>query len=490
MDSRRGPKAASPRDAARGPTLFEDPPPAPRAAASPPSRAAAEEAPPRVFSVGQLARLLRSELEEATTGVVVGGEIVGFREVSSGHAYFTLRDENEEAAIDCVMYRSAPVRARRLLAEGARLVLKGRVTFWAPRGRVQLVVDNAKPAGRGALLEALEKLKAKLLAEGLFAAERKRPLPKEPRVVGVVTSKEGAALADIVKVAFRRGAARIVVAPAPVQGPDAARLLARALRMLGRHPDVEVVILGRGGGSAEDLSAFNDEDLARAVAASPVPVVSAVGHEVDVTLVDLVADVRAATPSQAAELVVPDGAARLALAAQLRSRLARAAVRALDERTLHLDDLRDALTGGTTLAIGRHRDALHRVERRLAARHPARVLAQARAGLEPLRRKLEAAGTRYVSLRRARPEELATRATVAMATLVASRRAALAERAARLDAMSPLAVLGRGYAVVRTEDGRVVRRRDEVAAGERLHIRLAEGTVAATVDAPDDEVPR
>ncbi|HTJ84799.1 MAG TPA: exodeoxyribonuclease VII large subunit, partial [Polyangiaceae bacterium] len=198
----------------------------------------------------------------------------------------------------------------------------------------------------------------------------------------------------------------------------------------------------------------------------------------------------AGTPSQAAELVVPDGAARLALAAQLSSRLARAAVRALDERTLHLDDLRDALTGGTTLAIGRHRDALHRVERRLAARHPARVLAQARAGLEPLRRKLEAAGTRYVSLRRARPEELATRATVAMATLVASRRAALAERAARLDAMSPLAVLGRGYAVVRTEDGRVVRRRDEVAAGERLHIRLAEGTVAATVDAPDDEVPR
>jgi len=461
------------------PTLWDEP--ASKAPVAPARKPPVDEAPARVFSVGGLARLLRSELEEATTGIMVGGEIVGFREVSSGHAYFTLRDENEEAAIDCVMYRSAPVRARRLLADGARLILKGRVTFWPPRGRVQLVVENAKPAGRGALLVALEKLKAKLAAEGLFANERKRTLPKEPRVVGVVTSKEGAALADILKVAFRRGGTRIVLAAAPVQGLDAARLLAAKVRMLGRHPEVEVIIVGRGGGSAEDLSAFNDEELARVVAASPVPVVSAVGHETDVTLVDLVADVRASTPSQAAELVVPDGAARLALVGQLRARLGRSIVRALDERVEHLDDLSGAMLGEITQKVAANRTALHRLEKRLAARHPARVLAVARGAIEPLRRRLDAAGARFVAMRRATPQELSRRAAVAIATLVQSRRATLGQHAARLDALSPLAVLGRGYAVVRRESGAVLRRPNEVAAGDRIRVTLAEGSVSATV---------
>lgn len=246
--------------------------------------------------------------------------------------------------MDCVMYRTAPVRARKLLADGARLVLTGRVTFYAPRGRVQLVVDGARQAGRGALLEALEKLKAKLRAEGLFAEERKRRVPAAPRVIGVVTSLEGAALPDIVRVAFRRGGVRVVVAPATVQGAGAADSLARALRALARHPDVEVIILGRGGGSAEDLAAFNDEALVRAVVASPVPVVAAIGHEMDVSLVDLAADLRAATPSQAAELVVPDSTARLELLSQYRA-LARAcrAARFLDERVELLDDLEGRL---------------------------------------------------------------------------------------------------------------------------------------------------
>jgi exodeoxyribonuclease VII large subunit len=462
--------------------LFEGASPATVAARlSSPARELEPE-PARVFSVGQLGRLLRSELEGVTNGVQVGGEIGGLREVTSGHAYFTLRDEREEAVLDCVMYRTAPVRARKLLADGARLVLTGRVTFYAPRGRVQLVVDGARPAGRGALLEGLEKLKAKLRAEGLFAEERKRRLPAEPRVIGVVTSLEGAALPDIVRVAFRRAGVRVIVAPAQVQGPGAAESLARALRAIARHPEIEVVILGRGGGSAEDLAAFNDEALVRAVAECPVPVVAAVGHEIDVSLVDLAADVRAATPSQAAELVVPDESARLLLLLQYRARLARAARRHLDERVELLDDLEGRLGSESRMALSRRREALARLERRLGARHPAAVLAVARASIEPLRRRMEAAALRNVGSRRALPGELSRRAEVAMRSLLVEGRGRLGSAAAQLDALSPLAVLGRGYAVVKKSDGRIVRRPTDVEHGERVEVRLAEGELAAIVD--------
>ncbi|NUO54796.1 MAG: exodeoxyribonuclease VII large subunit, partial [Polyangiaceae bacterium] len=215
----------------------------------------------RVLTVGELDRGLRLILERRTEGLLVGGEVTSVKEHTSGHVYFSLRDEKADASIDCVMYRSAPVRARRLLVDGARIVVRGKVTFYAPRGRVQFIVDNARPAGRGALLEALEKLKKKLEAEGLFAPARKRPLPKESRAIGVVTSAHGAALADIVRVAFRRGPARLIVSPAPVQGQGAGALLAKALRLVTKHPDIDVVIIGRGGGAVDDLAAFNDEDL-------------------------------------------------------------------------------------------------------------------------------------------------------------------------------------------------------------------------------------
>jgi exodeoxyribonuclease VII large subunit len=319
-----------------------------------------------VLTVFELDNLLRREVEKASLGIRVEGEVQGAREVASGHLYFTLKDGERDASIGCVLYRSGPVRARRLLKDGARVVLMGRATIYSPRGQLQFVADDARLAGRGALLEALELLKKKLAAEGLFRPEKKRKLPTDPRVVGVVTSKDGAALHDIVKVAFRRSRVRIVLARAPVQGAQAGAGLARALAALGKHPEVEVIILGRGGGSADDLAAFNDEALVRAVAASRVPVVSAVGHETDTSLVDLAADARAATPSQAAEIVLPDSQARREMLHHAKRRLSRAIERRIGENVVHLDRLEGALTQRMRTSLERKKTAVAKLERRVS----------------------------------------------------------------------------------------------------------------------------
>jgi exodeoxyribonuclease VII large subunit len=438
-----------------------------------------------VVSVGELDRRLKRLVEGSTGDVDVEGEISGLKEVASGHAYFTLKDEREEASIECVMYRTAPPRARRLLVEGARVVLVGRATVYVPRGRLQFTADTARPAGRGALLEALERLKEKLTAEGLFAQERKRQLPAEPRVIGVVTSADGAVLHDIVKVAFRRAAVRIILARAPVQGPDAPQRLARALAALARVPHVDAIILGRGGGSADDLAAFNDEVLVRAVAASRVPVVSAVGHEVDITLTDLAADARAATPSQAAELLVPDAQARAGAVLQLRARMARAMGerisreraaldrrralfgtpdRLLGERRQMIDDARERMTKIVRRVLGERRAGVARLERRLLARHPSAVVAGARASLRPLRVRLDAAA--QARLARLRGE--------------------LGDVASRLDALSPLAVLGRGYAIASGPSGALVLDARDVAPGDIVRVRVHRGAFHARVQDHDE----
>ncbi len=454
--------------------------------ASTPARDAPAE---RVLSVGQLGRLLKSELETGTAGLAAFGEIVGLKLPDSGHAYFTLRDEEEEAAIDCVMYRTAPVRAKKLLAEGARLVLNGRVTFWAPRGRVQMVVEGARVAGRGALLEALEKLKTKLAAEGLFAPERKRRLPREPRAIGLVTSGQGAALHDIVKVAWRRARVRFILVTAPVQGAGAGEALARALRLCAKHPEVDTIVLGRGGGSQDDLAAFNDEALVRAVAACRVPVVTAVGHETDLTLVDLAADVRASTPSQAAELAVPDAAARLAELRQHQARMERALTRALSERSQHIDVLCSELTLAAQSSLTDKRHTVTRLSRRLSARHPAAVLARAQGELGPLTSRLERAMRRTLAARSGPISPLLARVSASMERALGEARTELADRAARLDALSPLAVLGRGYAIARrSRDRHILTRPDEAPPGERIEIRLSDGQLFARVEpAPRDD---
>jgi len=441
-----------------------------------------------MLSVAELGRVLQSTIEEAHAAPIwVQGEVSGVRAAPSGHVYFALKDEREEAAIDTVMYRTnVTARARRLLAEGARVRVRGRPTFWAPRGRLQFIIDRAEPDGKGALLEALERLKEKLAAEGLFARERKRPLPAEPRIVGVVTSANGAVIHDICKVAFRRGGASILLSPATVQGPSAEASIVYALQLLQRVRGVDVIIVGRGGGSSDDLRAFNEESVARAVAACRVPVVSAVGHEVDVTLTDFVADARAATPSQAAEMVVPDARTRRELLEHTGSRLKRAMRSRMNEEQARLGRLERKL-GDPRLAIATQKRtldegvarmqralarlvearkvALARIEPRLSALHPGRVIVRERTELERYEQRLLHSARKALSLR----------------------AGALSGLAGRLDAMSPLKVLGRGYAIATLANGHALRSVDEVAVGERITVRLERGRLDAEVTARREE---
>jgi exodeoxyribonuclease VII large subunit len=330
------------------------------------------------------------------------------------------------------------------------------------------------------LLEALEKLKEKLATEGLFAVERKRALPREARVVGVVTSPRGAVIHDVCRVAFRRGGARILLAAATVQGSDAPLSIRRALDMLQRVREVDAIIVGRGGGAAEELAAFNDEGVVRAVAACRVPVVSAVGHEVDVTLVDFAADARAATPSQAAEILVPDLAARAALLRRTRMHLSRAVQARVSADRVALDRVARRI-GDPRLAIASHqqslddrlariesfarrglvrrRDALARLQRRLAYLHPQAVIARERASLARVGDRLGATWN----------------------AMLERRVAAIASATARLDALSPLKVLARGYAIATREDGRAVRDAGDVAPGDALRVRVARAELDAEV---------
>jgi exodeoxyribonuclease VII large subunit len=455
--------------------------PAQTAGAPPPSRADEE---PRPLTVAELDRAIKGAVEDGFANAVwVEGEVADARPAPSGHLYFCLKDEKEDAAVDVVVYRSAVTpRIRALCVDGARARLRGKPTFWAPRGRLQFVADRVQAAGRGALLEALERLKATLAAEGLFALERKRPLPTEPRIIGVVTSARGAAIHDVCRVAFRRGGARILLASAQVQGAGAIESICRALSQLQRVREVDVILLGRGGGSADDLGAFNEEAVVRAVAACRVPVVSAVGHDVDVTLTDFAADARAATPSQAAEMVVPDRAARrellrrtqLHFAQAMNARLAeshvalvRVARRLGDPRlaiAAHqqmLDDRTLRLAARARASVARRREAVSRTQQRLAYLHPRAVVARERAEVTRLRQRL------------------ATLWTAAF-----ERRAGgLRQGAARLDAFSPLKVLARGYSIATRDDGRAVRSARDVRAGDPIHVRVRDARIHASVTA-------
>ena len=463
-------------------------------AARPPGTAGGSEAPaaePKVFSVSELANLVKRGLDQAfPLALLVEGEVVSAKAAASGHVYFALKSAagEPEATLDIVAYKNGvSAKGRALVRDGARLRLFGRPIFWAPRGRLQFVCDRIEAAGAGAHLEALEALKKKLAAEGLFDPENKRPLPKEPRIVGVVTSRSGAVIHDIRNVAFRRGGAHLLLAPAVVQGAGASEALVRALTALGRVDAVDVIILGRGGGSSDDLAAFNDEALVRAIAASPVPIVAAVGHEVDFTLVDFVADARAATPSQAAELVVPDRAAQAEVLrerfARLRraasARLTRAALRvaALEKKVQdprlriaqaaqRLDDLSERLERAATRAVRHDAQRLAPLERRLHQADPKRRVAAASQQLSKLDGRLRHAGDR----------------------LVARSGSRLSGLAGRLDALSPLRVLGRGYALAqRVDDGSLVRGPSQAPPGTALRIRLASGALDATVTSTTSE---
>ncbi len=455
---------------------FTSPPP------EPPRPKKPENEGPRAMSVSELDRAIRESLEVAfEASVWVEGEVTSTRPAPSGHIYFCLKDEKDDASIDAVIYRtSLTPRGRALLKDGARVRLRGKPTFYAPRGRLQLVADKVEAVGRGAILEALERLKEKLTAEGVFAPERKRPLPRDPRIIGVVTSPTGAVIHDVVKVAFRRGGARILLAPARVQGDGAAESILRALRAIQRVAEVDAIIVGRGGGSSDDLLAFNDEALVRAVAACAVPVVSAVGHEVDFTLVDFAADVRAATPSQAAEMLVPDRPARKAALQQTRSRLVHAIrARFSEERTrLHAFERK---IGDPRLAIASQQQRLDERMERLAA-WSRRALKVRHDRVARLGQALEARHPRLVIAReQAAIARAADAMTAAMRVQVARKGSSLERVGARLDALSPLKVLGRGYAIATRADGRAVRSAADVRRGERITVRVARAQIDADV---------
>jgi exodeoxyribonuclease VII large subunit len=436
---------------------------------------AREEAP---LSVSELLALVDDTLAEAFPDLLVTGEITKFTAAASGHCYLTLTDG--EASVDAVMWRND---ARRLTFSpriGEEVLCRGRMGVYARGGRMQLYITAMRQIGAGAAQRALEALKGKLAAEGLFDPERKRPLPFLPRTVGVVTSRAGAALHDILTTARRRfPRCHIVLSSAVVQGAEAPESIVAALASLQRYGECDVVIVGRGGGAAEDLAAFNDERVVRSVAAFPVPVVSAVGHEVDFTLCDLAADHRAATPTAAAELVVPVYAELAGDLATLAVRLDGAAARLVRNARHRIGDAAGRLRDPRlALAEARQRsdEALVRLERALLARHT-----RGSTAWRGLRERLLETGRAYSGQLGRRVESLDVRAHDAFSRRRERASTEFAALRSKLDALSPLAVLDRGYSLVSHADGSFVRAAGEIRKEELLDLRFRRGRARARV---------
>jgi exodeoxyribonuclease VII large subunit len=436
----------------------------------------------KICTVSELTASIKDEVEARFGGLWVTGEISNWRLVSSGHAYFTLKDEG--AQVRAVLFRSRARRLRFEPADGIAVLAFGNLDVYAARGEYQLVCEVIEPRGLGALQLAFDQLKARLAAEGLFDAARKRPLPAFPRRIGLVSSPTGAAVRDFLRVITRRFAGvHVLVHPVHVQGDLAVPEIVRALADLNRLGDLDVLVLARGGGSLEDLWAFNEEAVARAIAASKIPVISAVGHETDVTIADFVADLRAPTPSAAAELVVREKAQLVASLRNLESRLRRAALRRVERLAERLRDLarRRALSDPARALRDRQRRVdeltvrLARAVRRQAAGARERVTRAGRA----LRPEALRAGLRQSERRLG---ELRHGLVRGARGGLSRRRHAIESLAGRLDSLSPLGVLARGYAICTLETGRAARRAEEVAIGTAVRVRLAEGSLGCRVE--------
>ena len=440
---------------------------------------------PRVLTVSELTEQIVQALRGGIPTVWVGGELSNCKRTGPGHLWFCLKDD--ACQVDAVMFVRVASALRFEPTDGMDVVVRGKVDVWQQRGRLQLYVDHMEPLGVGALRLAFEQLKERLAAEGLFDQARKRPLPTHPRTVGIVTARQGAAIHDMLRILGDRWpAARVVVSPVRVQGLGAAAEIARGIADLGARDDVDVLIVGRGGGSLEDLWAFNEEPVARAIAASRVPVVSAVGHEIDFTIADFVADVRAATPTAAAALVVPDGretashlnhcSRRLGAGLVRRLHVAQARLEGLSRRlgdprrrvvdlTLRVDDLVTRARQALVRRVLWDRRELVRLTTVLQAREPRRLIAGGHHRVRGAAERLGAAMRRRAS---------AARATVQ-------------REGARLDALSPLACLARGYAIVRREtpDATVVRDAGTLVTGEAVTLVLARGRAKARIDSTE-----
>lgn len=487
-----------------------------------------KKAEPKVLTVGQLTRAIKDTLEPVFGRVLVRGEVSGFRGPNvRGHLYFSLKDD--VSSIDLKVWQTTAARLKFGLKDGLSVIVEGSIDLYEPSGRYSLIVQRIEPTGVGAQALAYEQLKAKLMAEGLFGPNRRRPrrpLPSLPRRVGVVTSISGAALRDFLKVLHRRHPRlAVLVADTRVQGDGAEQEIARAIRRLGKQA-VDVIVVTRGGGSAEDLWCFNEEVVARAIFDCPVPVVSAVGHEVDTTLADHVADLRAPTPSAAAEAIAPVLADLQLHLATTRARLRKAVERrileghhqlgslqaqlpdprrGLSKRRLHLSELAEKMRANLERGTRDRRDALKALNLELQRLRPQAQLLATRKALHQLAARLQSAST--LTFRRERdvlahwrdrlqhvsPKPAAHAARGALKTVkarlpmlmkgaIGREKAALQALAGQLDALSPLKVLSRGYAIAfRAADGRAVRSAADVKAGDGLRIRLLNDEVDATV---------
>jgi exodeoxyribonuclease VII large subunit len=439
----------------------------------------------RPLRVSELNRSVRSMLESEWSGLWVEGELSNVTRSAAGHVYFTVNDEIEKAQLSGVIFRGDAQRSRVALEEGARVRLRGRLSLYEPRGRFQFIARVARAAGQGDLQAQFNLLKQKLQAEGLFAADRKRDLPRMPRTVGVVTSSAGAALHDIIRVARGRCPTRLVVADCRVQGSGSAESIVNALLAVQELEDLDLVILSRGGGSAEDLWAFNDEHLAREIANCRVPVVSGVGHEVDFTIADFVADARAATPSNAAEISIPDQSTLRADLDRLTDLVARAMQEELDAHRMELERLQQRLDD-PRLSLRPIHDRLNMLRRRLE-RFAASDLRGRRAALQSLRERVDRQDVRLALSRgRGRHSELQLRLNQSIGPRLRSGRFRFETLMQRLDALSPLKVLGRGYAIVlHEESGLALRKPSGAEIGDHVKIRLADGQLRAQVVSED-----
>lgn len=439
-----------------------------------------------VYAVSELAEVLRGLVEDSLPRLWVQGEISNFSRPASGHWYFTLKDAR--AQLRCAMFRNANLYIRPQPRDGDAVLVRAQLSFYAARGELQLVCEHLEPAGEGALLRAFEELKRRLAAEGLFDEHLKRTLPRLPRAIGMVTSASGAAVHDMLTTLARRyPIAPVYLYPVPVQGCEAPLAIVRALAQLPQRAPVDVLLLARGGGALEDLQAFNDERVARAIRACAVPVICGVGHEVDVTIADFAADLRAPTPTAAAERVAPDLAdwratllhqqARAAQALQRRLQqeaqrcdeqsrrlAAQHPGRQLEARGMRLNELRERLRRAQRLLLAQRGDALAHRATRLQARSPLRLLGSERHRLERLR----------------------SRSAEALQRRLADAHARLLRCAAPLSSLNPRAVLERGYAIALDDQGRALTDAAQTRPGAALSLLLARGRVATIVERTQD----
>lgn len=447
-----------------------------------------EPAEPRVFSVSELTRSVRKVIESQVGTVWVEGEISNLRKQASGHQYFVLKDATSQ--LSCVLFaRGGAWRKEVALSDGMQVQVRGTMTVYEARGQYQLNVQLVQAGGAGLLQARFEALKRKLEAEGLFDADRKRPLPAFPKAVGIVTSPTGAALRDMLNILGRRAPwLRVVVSPVRVQGEGAAGEIAAAIAELNRFAEfglepVDVIVIGRGGGSVEDLWAFNEEEVARAVAASAIPVVSAVGHEIDFTIADFAADLRAPTPSAAAELIAPDSAGLLARLAQVREQMTRRLQGEVGQSRTRLA----VLTGGALFREPRNRlnAAMQRLD--LAAENLRRRIQERVAQIRQevagqLARVRQHRPDQALALQRQRLEVFAGRLGLRLPQEIALKRQRLEGAAARLRLLAPDAVLARGYSLTTLADGTLVASTAVVPSGAKLLTRVSDGIIASTAD--------